>query len=91
MQANHALTDGVGAVEMAMALYDPTAQYEQRPLPKEPTRVAARPLGGFRDVLSYEAGLVGKALAGPLKAAPGLVVDVIRHPVRTVASGVSLN
>src|SRR6476660_2831462 len=35
---NHALTDGVGAVEMATTLYDPTAQYELRPLPKEPTR-----------------------------------------------------
>ena len=83
---NHALTDGVGAVEMATTLYDPTAQYELRPLPKEPTRVLARPLGGLRDVVSYEAGLAGKVLGGSLNAAPGLVADGIRHPVRTVAS-----
>jgi diacylglycerol O-acyltransferase / wax synthase len=83
---NHALTDGIGAVEIAMTLYDSTAQYEPRPMPKEPTPAAARPLGGLRDVLSYEAGLAGKALGGSLKAAPGFVADGIRHPVRTVAA-----
>jgi hypothetical protein len=40
---NHALTDGIGAVEMAMTLFDRTERCEALPMPKAPVPVADRP------------------------------------------------
>ena len=57
-------TDGIGAIEIPMTLFDRTERYEERPMPKRPPPAAARPLAGFRNVLSYEAGLAGSALTG---------------------------
>ena len=33
---HHALTDGIGAIEIAMTLFDRTERYEKRPMPKRP-------------------------------------------------------
>ena len=57
-KVNHALTDGVGGVQIAMTLYDRDEVGEERgPMPAQAEATAHRPLYGFRDVLRYEAGL----------------------------------
>ena len=43
-------------------------------MPAQAEATAHRPLYGFRDVLRYEAGLVGAALTGALHAAPTLMM-----------------
>jgi diacylglycerol O-acyltransferase / wax synthase len=84
---NHALTDGIGAVEIAMTLYDRAERSDERgPLPTAPKPVPAGPLARVRDVVTYEAGLAGTALTASLKAAPALVANGIRQPLRTVAA-----
>jgi diacylglycerol O-acyltransferase len=72
---NHALTDGIGAVEMAMTLFDRTERCEERPMPEAPVPAANGALAGFRDMISYEAGLAASAVTGSLRAAPVLVAN----------------
>jgi diacylglycerol O-acyltransferase len=86
---NHALTDGIGAVEIAMTLYDDTKQYEERPMPAAPVPSANGPLGGYRDMVGYEAGFAASALAGSLRAAPALVGNGVCHPLTTLTDAYS--
>ena len=86
-KVNHALTDGVGGVQIAMTLYDLTEVGEEpEPTPARPQVTAPRPLGGFRDLLRYEAGLADAALTGALHAAPTLIINGIRRPGTAVAA-----
>lgn len=83
---NHALTDGIGAVEMAMILFDRTDRWEERTMPTAPVPAASGVVAGFRDVASYEAGLAASAFGASLKAAPGLVAKCILHPATTLTA-----
>jgi diacylglycerol O-acyltransferase / wax synthase len=86
---NHALTDGIGAVQIAMTLYDRTEQYEERPMPTAPVPATSRHLAGFRDMVAYEAGLATSALTGSLGAAPAVVANGIRRPFSTLGAAYS--
>lgn len=77
----------VGGVQIAMTLYDRDEVGEERgPMPAQAEATAHRPLYGFRDVLRYEAGLVGAALTGALHAAPTLMINGVRRPGTAVAA-----
>ena len=80
---NHALTDGIGAVEMAMTLFDRTERYEERTMPNAPVPAADRALAGLRDVVSFEAGVAANALTGSLRAAPAFIANCVRRPFNT--------
>ncbi|ABM14880.1 wax ester/triacylglycerol synthase domain-containing protein [Mycolicibacterium vanbaalenii] len=91
LKFHHALTDGVGGIQIAMILFDLSAAHEQ------PAPVAALPevppppwLRSYRDTAQYGAGLVGNALMGALKMAPKLVSRSILRPVDTVSSAAEL-
>lgn len=83
---HHALTDGVGGVQIAMQLFDlsesPGAERLAPPEAPVPPRPAA--LGGYRDSLRYNADLAGKVVTTTIKAAPGLMLSGIRHPLATI-------
>lgn len=84
---HHALTDGVGGVQIAMTLFDPTRRPRKRgPMPDEPEVHAPPPLSGVRDAVRYNTGLVGKAWVGALKAGPKLIYNSVRRPVDTVTT-----
>lgn len=84
---HHALTDGVGGVQIAMTLFDLTELSQEHEalvaLPKAP-----RPpwLGGYRDALRYDAGMVASAVAGAVTSAPKLIYNTVRSPMSTVES-----
>jgi diacylglycerol O-acyltransferase len=78
---NHALTDGIGAVEIAMTLYDRSERSEDREMPNAPAPADKRSLGILRDVISYTTGLMS-----PLSAAPAFVVHSVRHPISTLTA-----
>ena len=61
---HHSLTDGIGAVEIAMTLFDATEQYDQRPMPAAAAPPAPGPLAGVRDAVAFEAGLAARAFDG---------------------------
>ncbi|MFC3777684.1 wax ester/triacylglycerol synthase domain-containing protein [Mycolicibacterium holsaticum] len=84
---NHALSDGVGAVEIARILYDLKERPERRgSLPEAPKPAAAQRFGGLRAVMDYPARIIGAALSAPVKAVPA-VANAVRRPVDTVAAG----
>jgi diacylglycerol O-acyltransferase len=84
---HHALTDGVGGVQIGMAMFDlEAAPSEHNPLPAEPPTSGSSWLSGYQDMLRYDAGLAGKALTSVVKSAPGLLYNGIRRPVATVGA-----
>jgi diacylglycerol O-acyltransferase / wax synthase len=84
---HHALTDGIGGVQIAMTLLDSDEKpHERGPMPAEPVAQPASLLGELRDVVGFDAGLVGKALAGSVKAGPSLILGGVRRPLQTVTS-----
>ena len=84
---HHSLTDGVGGVQIAMTLFDLSELPQERePLPAPPM-VPRKPwLGGYREVLSHNAGLVATTMAAAVTSAPKLIYHSIRRPVATVES-----
>ena len=91
LKFHHALTDGVGGIQIAMLLFDVTEK------PRKHGPVAAAPavpppawLRGYRDTARYNAGLIRNALMGALKGAPRLIASGIRRPVRSVSSAAEL-
>ena len=80
---HHALTDGVGGVQIAMTLFG-LAELAQPHDPAAPQAPHASWLGDYRDVLRYDTGLAGKALTGAVKSAPKLIYHSLRRPVATV-------
>ena len=84
---HHALTDGIGAVQIAMTLYDRTEKCdERRPMPCVPEPTAVGPLSGVWDTISYDAGLAATMLTGPLRAAPALLANGLRRPMETLSA-----
>jgi len=84
---HHALTDGIGGVQIAMNLFNLSEDlYEHEPLPPEPQVSRSLPLSGYRDAWRYDAGLVGGAVTGVVKWVPRLVVDGVRRPATTIRS-----
>ena len=84
---HHALTDGIGGVQIAMNLFNLSEElYEHEPLPPEPDISSPSLLGGYRNVWRYDVGLLGNTLTGVVKAAPRLIYESVRRPVATVRS-----
>lgn len=84
---HHALTDGVGGVQIAMTLFNVSERlYEHEPLPAEPEAFRQSWLGGYRDTWRYDTGLVGNALTGAIRSAPRLMYEGVRRPVATARS-----
>ncbi len=86
---HHALTDGIGGVQIAMILFDLT---EDVVVP-EPLRgfepVAPHgPLDGYRQTAEYDVGLVGATAKAALVSAPRAAVTFLRRPVAQTRSAV---
>ena len=91
LKFHHALTDGVGGVQIGMILFDLSE------VPDKHGPVAALPqvpeppwLRGYRDTARYDARLVGDALWGTVKIAPKMLSRSISNPVEAVSSAVEL-
>lgn len=84
---HHALTDGIGGVQIAMSLFNLSEDaYEHQPLPPEPKVSGPSPLSGYRDSWRYNAGLLGSAAVGAVRSAPRLMYAGVRRPVATARS-----
>ena len=85
---HHALTDGVGGVQIAMALFglsDLSADNRASTAPSSPS-----PLEGYLDAARYGAGALGGTAAAMLSAAPKLIYQSVRDPVRTLNAAAEL-
>ncbi|OBG35978.1 wax ester/triacylglycerol synthase domain-containing protein [Mycobacterium sp. E3198] len=83
---HHALTDGIGGVQIAMRLFNLSEECRREPLPPEPQTSRSSPLAGYRDAWSYDAGLLANAVATAVKATPRLLYSGVRRPVATARS-----
>jgi diacylglycerol O-acyltransferase / wax synthase len=87
LKFHHALTDGVGGVQIGMTLFDLEAPPPQHdPLPAEAPATAPSWLSGYRNSLGYGLGLATRAVQTAAKSAPSLLYNGIRRPVATVAA-----
>jgi WS/DGAT/MGAT family acyltransferase len=81
---HHALSDGLGGIQIAMALFGlselPPKVDELDEVPRQPV------LGDYRDAARYSAGLFGGAVSGVLSTVPQLLWDGVRRPVQTLNS-----
>ncbi len=93
MKMHHSLTDGIGGVQLALALFDPATEADAGlrvtdPLPLAPS---GEQVGGHRLVLDALADRVTRLRNGVLEAivhAPGAAVRTARHPLRAGADAV---
>jgi WS/DGAT/MGAT family acyltransferase len=87
---HHALTDGVGGVQIAMHLFDlseePRSIESVQNRSEHPEVHEHGLLSGYLEVLRYDLGLVRQAVTGVVRAAPKALFDVVRHPLQTAAS-----
>ncbi len=85
---HHALTDGVGGVQIAMHLFDLTEEPRSiesvRTGTDEPQVHTHGPLSDYLDALRYDLGLVRQAVGGAAGAAPKVLFNAIRHPLQSV-------
>jgi diacylglycerol O-acyltransferase / wax synthase len=91
LKFHHALTDGVGGIQIGMILFDlsevPEPHGSVAALSEEPPPPWLR---GYRDTARYGAGLMTEALTGALRTAPKLIANGILSPVDTVSSAAEL-
>ena len=84
MKMHHSLTDGIGGVQLALALFDTEADHTvSGPLPSAPP---GEQVGGRRLVVQVLADRAARLRDGFLRAArlaPGATARVVRHPLGT--------
>lgn len=84
---HHALTDGVGGVQIAMALFGLSDLSTGDLIPPAPS--SPSPLDGYLDAARYGVSALGDTAAA-LASLPKLVFQGIRNPARTVVSSAEL-
>lgn len=91
LKFHHALTDGVGGVQIAMILFDVSEVHERHaPMAALPEVSPPAWLSGYRDAAQYDARLLGGALVGALTMAPKLLSQSVLHPIDTASSAAGL-
>lgn len=86
---HHALTDGVGGVQIAMELFDLSPQLYSHEPPPQPEVSKPTRLSGYRDTWRYDRGLFRNVLTGATKWLPRFVYDVVRQPITTSRSAMA--
>ncbi|HOW95323.1 MAG TPA: wax ester/triacylglycerol synthase family O-acyltransferase [Mycolicibacterium fallax] len=79
-KVHHALTDGIGGIQIGMTLFDLQPEAPTPELPDPPGGAVADRWDEYRAALRYGAGLLGSAVTGALTAAPRLFYDGLRDP-----------
>lgn len=87
---HHALTDGVGAIEIAMRLFDLTEETDRPPAAPE-SALPSNDEAWWRDYLDslrFDAERASNTVTGLVRSAPGLAFNTIRHPLATAGAAV---
>ncbi len=94
LKFHHALTDGVGGIQIAMTIFDLT----EEPRPVEAVTAGADqpeihrhgPLSDYLDAVRYDVGLLRRAVTGAVTGVPKLAFNTIRRPLQTTGSAAEL-
>ena len=88
---HHSLADGIGAIQIAMILFDTTEEPEDRgPLPPEPEVEAAGRLDGILYPLRYDVGLAGKAARLAVTTGPAAMVRAAVRPLSSARAALEM-
>ncbi|MFM8599475.1 MAG: wax ester/triacylglycerol synthase domain-containing protein [Mycobacterium sp.] len=91
---HHALTDGVGGVQIAMTLFDLTAEprdvQEVQTSADSPAVEQRGLLGDYVETVRYDLGLLRRAVTETVTGGPKLLYNSVRHPLQTAASATEL-
>ncbi|MCX6399795.1 MAG: WS/DGAT domain-containing protein [Propionibacteriales bacterium] len=88
---HHSLSDGIGAIQVSMILFDLSPDPQAREdLPAEPAVATRRRLDPFLQPARYDAALVGKAAHVAVRTAPTLLLRAARRPVASTRSAVDM-
>lgn len=80
---HHALTDGVGGVQIAMTLFDLSADVvSPEPLPELERAGRHGPLEGYKQAARYDAGVLATVTRTALVTAPRAALGFLRNPAR---------
>ena len=90
LKFHHSITDGIGAVRIAAALFDLDRDATASELPSPPAPDHADALHLAATALGEQLRQVGSLLGGAAARTPSVATDLARHPVRTTADALSL-
>lgn len=91
VKLHHALTDGVGGVEIAMILFDLERQAPgPGVMPPDPVIVARPALNALRQVVRYDAGVVIDLARTAVSTGPQTLLNGLRRPVSSTRAAVDL-
>ena len=91
MKVHHALTDGIGGVQLLAQLVDLQREpSDVGALPALSEVVSTGPLEAWRDALSFDVVRATRALATWLDAVPTIAVKFAREPVATIADAAAV-
>jgi WS/DGAT/MGAT family acyltransferase len=94
MKFHHALTDGVGGVQIAMTLFDLTEEPRQMEAvvagADEPEVHPHGPLSDYVDAVRYDVDVVRRAVTAAVTKGPTLLFNTVRRPVKTAESATEL-
>lgn len=86
---HHALTDGVGGVEIAMNLFDLTRDGTDRgPIPEVPAVSRPGALEGWRQSAMYDAGLASSLARTLATSGPRAAYTAVRRPISSARNAV---
>ena len=91
VKMHHALSDGVGGMQLAMILFDLEAQPSQQPpMPPAPEIVAPPAGGGMGQLARYDARELVRFSRSFVREGPRVAWSAVRRPLRTARAGVEL-
>jgi diacylglycerol O-acyltransferase len=91
MKLHHALTDGIGGMEMAKYLFDLEPEPGvPGPMPAAPRAARTRTLCLTLDALRHDARRVASFMRDGTRAIPAGLIDAVRDPVAALRNGVGL-
>jgi WS/DGAT/MGAT family acyltransferase len=86
LKVHHALTDGIGGVQIAAQVVDLTREgFDLGPLPPAPAVARSRPFEDVVESVGYDLRRVADVGTGLLRAAPGALVGAVRDPLGATA------
>lgn len=91
MKVHHALTDGIGGIQLAQHVVDLEREpADLGPLPEVPLPARASPAGLAMDALGHRVRRSSALLGERLRALPGDLLDVARDPVGALDRSISV-
>ena len=87
MKVHHALTDGVGGMELAALVVDQhRTQDDQGPMPDAPTALRGGVAAALGESIGFGLSRWARVAHSMAAAAPGAVAEAVRHPRSTAAA-----